>query len=198
MPPRNIFVHRSTAGRPGATRRGAASKISRVFPRWCLPAPSVHIRVKLSSTSNICSRSTLEATWCIGCRFSKRLTRLSHTMLRRGFVLRAIRAKFDTGHVEHRHSSLLKAPERVPEPSWGLPSSTNKDLCTRPGCKSIPLGRKAVFLSSSFRWLVLEATRERKYVSMYHVRQEICRRLFLSFKIRITSVFRNEYCTAVD
>lgn len=42
MPPRNIFVHRSTA-RGSPRRRGAASKISRVFPRRRLPAPRVFV-----------------------------------------------------------------------------------------------------------------------------------------------------------
>lgn len=147
------------------------------------------------ATSNIRSWSTLEATWCIGCRISKRLTRLSRTMLRRGFVLRAIRAKFDTGHVEHRHSSLLKAPERSPESSWGLPSSTNKDLCTRPGCKSIPLGRRAVFLLLSGDLEQRTNGNMRRCITWD--RKFVVDNSCLS-KTRITSAFRNEYCTAVD
>lgn len=186
MPPRNIFVQRSTASRPGDV--APASKISRVFPRRCLPAPRVHIFVYKAffhlEYIYIRIRDRLaggDGGDVSGVEFQSCSWRLSRTMLRMRICLTSYSAPSliqDTSCTGT--ASLLKAPERSPEPSWGLPSSANKDLCTRPGCKSILLGRRAGFLSSSFRWLELGATRERKYASMYHMRQGICRRQFLS------------------
>jgi hypothetical protein len=139
MPPRNVFVHRSVIGRPGATRRGAASKISRDFPRRCLPAPCVYIFMCKAFFEYTLAIGAGSDTDLLGVAFqSGSRDSAVPSCIREIFVFRAIRIKLDTRYVERRQSFLLKAPE-----AWQRSlSSFVRDLDAR--VYSILLGPRAV------------------------------------------------------
>jgi len=181
-PTRDVCV--GTPSRISLMRVGAArlAKLAGSFPDGVCPhRPYIFVCKAFYRLEYTHPRDTEEAggdTIYRVSNFKARSVRRVH----RGFIFRAICVKFDTGYIECGTRKLLRETPGLP---WGLPSSsTNKDLCTRPGCKSISLRRNSIPLSFSLSLLI-----SLRWLKHGNAWAEICASIFYERFVETTPVF---------